>query len=345
MQAQATLPSSSNHSTARHAAQKRVTPWLVNGILIAIVGLMLLPIALIISISFKQEADVLRNPPVLLPCDDSAGNFSLTNCRFVLEGYERVLAPRPDPNALIGVQFTGRMFGIYIPNTLLYAFGAALLVFVLSGMAGYAFSRYRFRGRRVLMVAILAITGIPLLTNLLALYQMGVDLRKGFAPVATGLGAALTLGEDGVQTLQNVQERLFIILVYVGFQLPFSIWIVKGFFDTIPRELEEAAFIDGCTPIGALGRIVIPLAAPGLMAAFLLSFVNVWNEFIAGYLLIAKRDLRTAMFGMYDFLAQNIINYQVIAAACVLVAAPVVILFLFTRKTFFQAMTEGAVKG
>jgi multiple sugar transport system permease protein len=341
---QATLPPA-NNSTAAYTAQKRATPWLVNGLMIAFVALMLLPIVLIVSISFKQEADVLRKPPVLLPCYDEAGNFSLGSCRFVVEGYERVLAPKPNPNALGGVELTGRMFSTYIPNTLLYAFGASFLVFTFAGMAGYAFSRYRFRGRRALMIAILAITGIPLLTNLLAMYQMAVDLRKGFAPIATGLAEALAMGKNGAQTLQNIQEQLFLILVYTGFQLPFSIWIVKGFFDTIPRELEEAAFIDGCTPIGALGRIVIPLAAPGLMAAFLLCFVSVWNEFIAGYLLIAKRDLRTAMFGMYDFLSQNIINYQVIAAACVLVAAPVVILFLFTRKTFFEAMTEGAVKG
>ena len=332
-------------SSASYAAQKRATPIIVNIVMIAIVLIMLTPIALTLITSFKQEKDVLRRPPVLFPCDGPDGSFAVSACRFVVEGYERVIAPKPNPKAVLGIQFTGRMISTYMPNTLLYAVGSSVLVFALSGKAGYAFSRYRFRGRRVLMVAILAITGIPLLTNLLALYQTAVDVRKGFAPIATSLAASLNLGKDGATSLQNLQEQLFIILVYVGFQLPFSIWIVKGFFDTIPRELEEAAFIDGCTPIEALVRIVVPLATPGLMAAFLLSFVNVWNEFIAGYLLIAKRDLRTAMFGMYDFLSQNIINYQVIAAACVLVAAPVVILFLFTRKTFFEAMTEGAIKG
>ncbi|WP_169239349.1 carbohydrate ABC transporter permease [Candidatus Roseilinea sp. NK_OTU-006] len=312
-------------SPREHALRKQVEPWLINSAVIVIVALLLLPIALTLSTSFKREQDVLRRPPVLLPCDDPQGHFRLSACRFVVEGYERVIAPRPDPNALLGVRLTGRMFSTYLPNTVLYALLSSGLVFVLAGFAGYAFSRYRFRGRRALMVAILAITGIPLLTNLLALYQMAVDLRKSGLP-----------GYD---------ERMFIIAVYVGFYLPISVWIVKGFFDTIPRELEEAALIDGCTPIGVLWRIVVPLAMPGLLAAFLLCFVNVWNEFIAGYLLITKRDLRTAMFGMYDFLSQNIINYQVIAAACVLIAAPVVILFLFTRQTFFQAMTEGAVKG
>lgn len=341
---QVTLPSAKT-STAGYTAQKRAMPYIVNGMMITIVLIMLLPIALTFVTSFKQEDDVLRIPPVFLPCDGPDGQFSLAACRFVVEGYDRVIAPKPDPQSPLGVQLTGRMFSTYVPNTLLYAVATSVLVFVLSGMAGYAFSRYHFRGRRFLMVAILAITGVPLLTNLLALYEMGVNVRKGFAPIAAGLAETLAMGKNGAQALQDLQERLFIILVYAGFQLPFSIWIVKGFFDTIPRELEEAASIDGCTPIGALVRIVIPLAAPGLMAAFLLSFVNVWNEFLAGYLLIAKRDLRTAMFGMYDFLSGNIINYQVIAAACVLVAAPVVILFLFTRKTFFEAMTEGAVKG
>lgn len=309
----------------RYSAQKKLRPWLTNGAMIAIVVLLLLPIVLTLTVSVKREQDVLRKPPVLLPCYGADGQFSLSECRFALEGYERVLAPTADPNSILGFSLNGRMFSTYVPNTLLYAFASSSLVFVLSGMAGYAFSRYRFRGRRAIMVAILAITGIPLLTNLLALYQMAVDLRKAAIP-----------GYD---------ERMFMVAVYVGFQLPFCIWVVKGFFDTIPRELEEAAFIDGCTPIGALARVVIPLAMPGLLAAFLLCFVSVWNEFIAGYLLITKKELRTAMFGMYDFLSQNIINYQVIAAACVLIAAPVVILFLFTRRSFFQAMTEGAVKG
>ena len=89
----------------------------------------------------------------------------------------------------------------------------------------------------------------------------------------------------------------------------------------------------------------MPLAMPGLVAVFLLTFVNVWNEFIAGYLLILKNDYKTAMFGLYDFLGQNIINLQVIAAACILIALPIVILFLFARRSFLEAMIEGAVKG
>ena len=89
----------------------------------------------------------------------------------------------------------------------------------------------------------------------------------------------------------------------------------------------------------------MPLMTPGLTAIFLLTFVGVWNEFIAGYLLITKNNLKPAMFGMYDFLGQNIVNAQVVAAACIIIALPMVVIFLFARRSFFSAMVEGAIKG
>jgi len=285
----------------------------------------LFPILTTLLISFKEQADITRNPPIIFPCDTETDAFDPSACRWAIEGYERVLAPKPSETSITGFELTGNMVRIYLPNTILYATVASFFVVLLAGTSGYAFSRYKFRGNKVLMSAILAITGVPLLTNVLAIYQMGVKIRQTeFLPF---------------------NDRVFIIFVYVGFFLPLSIWIAKGFFDAIPRDLEEAALIDGCSPFGALMRVVMPLAAPGLGAVFLLTFVNVWNEFIAGYLLITKNENKTAMFGIYDFLSQNIINLQVIAAVCILIALPIVILFLFTRRTFLRAMVEGAVKG
>lgn len=298
--------------------------FLVNVALIVIVIFAMLPIATTLLISFKSQQDITRKPPSFFPCDTTTQSFDFGACRWAVEGYQRVFAPKPATNWL-GFALTGNMFRTYIPNTLLYATTTSLLVTFLAGMSGYAFSRYRFRGHRTLMVGILAITGIPLLTNLLALYQMGVTLRKLDLPF--------------------YDDRIFIVLVYMGFYLPLSVWIAKGFFDAIPRDLEESAMIDGCSPLGALMRITMPLALPGMMAVFLLTFVSVWNEFIAGYLLIAKNEHKPAMFGLYEFLGQNIINLQVIAAACILIAMPIIILFLFTRRIFFKAMVEGAVKG
>lgn len=297
---------------------------LINLALILVVIVAMIPIATTILVSFKMEKDVTRKPPVIFPCDTPTDSFDLSACRWSVEGYERVLSPESASN-IFGFSLTGNLVRTYIPNTFMYATITSLFVVLFAGLAGFAFSRYSFRGHRLLMVSILAITGVPLLTNLLALYQMSVKLRKMGIPF--------------------YDDRFFIILVYMGFFLPLSVWIAKGFFDAIPRELEEAAMIDGCSPLGALWRITMPLAAPGLMAVFLLTFVGVWNEFIAGYLLISKNEHKTAMFGLYEFLGQNIVNLQVLAAACILIALPMIILFLFTRRTFFKAMVDGAIKG
>lgn len=298
---------------------------LVNVALVAICLFALVPIATTVLISFKGERDIIRNPPNILPCDTPERAFDWRECRWALEGYERVLAAKPTEGGLFPVALTGNIVRVYIPNSFLYALTTSLLVVLLAGMAGYAFSRYRFRGHRALLVGILAITAVPLLTNLLALYQIGATLRKAQIPIH--------------------DDRIFLVVVYMGFFLPLSVWIAKGFFDAIPRDLDEAALIDGCSPFGALLRIIIPLAFPGLMAVFLLTFVNVWNEFIAGYLLVAKNEFKPAMFGLYEFLGQNIINLQVVAAACILIALPIVVIFIFARRAFFSAMIEGAVKG
>ncbi len=306
-------------------SQKFRAGFLANLAMIIVVFVALVPILTTLLVSFKREEDVTRKPPVIFPCDTPTARFDLRACRWSIEGYERVIQPTRSETSLLGFVLRGRMLRVYLPNTLTYAIVTSLVVMVLAGTSGYAFSRYRFRGHDALMIAILAITGVPLLTNLLALYQMGVSLRGAIGPL--------------------YNDRIFIIIVYTGFFLPLSVWIAKGFFDAIPRELEEAALIDGCSPIGTLVRITMPLVTPGLTAVFLLTFVNVWNEFIAGYLLITRNELKPVMFGMYDFLGQNIINAQLIAAACIIIALPMIVIFLFARQSFFRAMVEGAIKG
>jgi len=306
-------------------SRERRDSLLVNAALIIICLFVLLPIATTVLISFKREADVVRNPPVIFPCDTPTASFDITACRWSIEGYVRVFLPMPDPKAALGFDLAGRMLSTYLPNTVLYASVTSVVVVLLSGMSGFAFARYRFRGHDALLTGVIAITGVPLLTNLLALYQLSVIIRHAIPNIYS--------------------DRVFIMVVYTGFFLPLSVWIAKGFFDAIPRELEEAAMVDGCDPIGSFARITLPLAAPGMAAIFLLTFVGVWNEFLAGWLLIGPNNLKPAMFGMYDFLGQNLINAQLVAAACIIVAAPMVVVFLFARQTFFRAMVEGAIKG
>lgn len=297
---------------------------LVNLALLVISLFAIFPIATTVLISFKKQQDITRKPPIIFPCDTPTSKFDIKACRWAVEGYERVFAPKPSETALLGFELTGNLIQTYIPNTIMYAFSTALGVMFLASFSGFAFSRYHFKGHNALMTAIYAVTGVPLLTNLLAIYQMSTTLRKN---------------------VSFFDDRIFLIFVYLGFFLPISVWITKGFFDAIPRELEESALIEGCSPMGALFRITMPLALPGLMSVFLMTFVNVWNEFIVAYLLVKANEYKPAMFGLYDFLSQNIINLQVLAAACIVIASPIVVLFLFTRRTFFTAMVEGAVKG
>ena len=319
------MPQNPKTSRKYQPSRKAREGLLANAAMIVILLVALLPIATTVLISFKREEDVTRKPPVIFPCDTATSAFDITACRWSIEGYERVALPTPSETSPLGFVLKGRMLSTYLPNTVLYATVTALIVMILSALSGYAFSRYHFRGHDALMIAIFAITGVPLLTNLLALYQMGVSIRNLPIPI--------------------YNDRAFIMIVYTGFFLPISVWIAKGFFDAIPRELEEAGQIDGCSPVGGLVRIVMPLMTPGLTAIFLLTFVGVWNEFIAGYLLITKNSLKPAMFGMYDFLGQNIVNAQVVAAACIIIALPMVVIFLFARRSFFSAMVEGAIKG
>lgn len=206
----------------------------------------------------------------------------------------------------------------YLPNTFINSFCSALLVVPLAALAAYTFSRYRFRGSRTLELSILGLMMIPHLTNLLPLYRMASD---------TGL--------------LNTHEAM--VAVYMAGGLPFSIWLIRAFFDAIPAEMEEAALIDGCTPFGALWRVVMPLALPGLFAAFLLNFVDTWNEFL--FAVVLSIGSKTATVGLYDFQSSFEVAYHVWAAAAIIIMIPVLALFLATRHIFFRAMLDGALKG
>jgi ABC-type glycerol-3-phosphate transport system permease component len=298
--------------------------WLIHALLILITLITMVPIFVTVITSFKLQEDIMHLRPSLLPCDTPTQAFNITACRWTLKGYIAAVGFKQAVNSLLGFKLTGTLVTVYLLNTLLYSTAASLLVVLLAVTSGYAFSRFHFRGHRALMTGIIAITGVPLLTNLLALYQMGIILRKSGLPY---------------------DDRIFLIIVYVGLFLPLSVWIAKGFFDAIPRELEDAALIDGCSRLGALFRVIMPLAIPGMVAIFLLTFVNVWNEFLAGYLLVSQDKYKPVMFGLYNFLGENLINLQVIGAACIVIALPVIILFLYFRRSFFVAMLEGAVKG
>lgn len=261
-------------------------------ILILFSALALLPVLYTAVTSLKSGGDVLTRPPTFFPTRE-----------WSLEGYQIV--------------FNSDMLRHYLPNSLINSVSSALLVVVLAALAAYAFSRYKFKGSRVLELFILSLMMIPWLTYIVPYYRLSSQLGN---------------------------PAQFLIAVYVAGGLPFAIWIIRSFMDAIPMELEEAAAIDGCNPLQALWYVVLPLARPGLLAGFLLVFVDTWNEFLMALVLTAG-DARTAPVGLYDFFGQYEIAYHVWTAACIVIMTPVLILFLGLRKTFFQALLQGAIKG
>lgn len=212
-------------------------------------------------------------------------------------------------------------FARQILNSGINSLGGAVLTTLITAMAGYAFARLRFAGRRALFLFIVAMMLLPGITNLIPLYRIASDLRI-------------------------LNTYLVMILVYGTYGIPFGIWIMKGFYETIPKVLEEAAAIDGASPLQALFYIVVPMSLPGLASVFLINFVFNWNDFLTALVLLRSTDMKTATVGLFDFQSQltgN--NSELLAAASILIMVPGIIIFLLARKAFLQGMVEGAVKG
>lgn len=201
----------------------------------------------------------------------------------------------------------------YLPNTMFNALVTAALVVPLATMAGYAFARHRFFGSAALQLAILGVLMLPLVTNLVPLYRLASDWNM-------------------------LSTNRVMIAVHVSGGLPLSIWIAKSFFERIPRELEEVALLDGATRLEVLRYVTGPLALPGIFFIFLINLVEAWNEFLPAVILLTLPTSKTATVGLLDFQSQFEVAYHVQAAASVVIAAPVVLLFLLTHRLFFAAL-------
>ena len=224
-------------------------------------------------------------------------------------------------SVIFGDYGRGSLFPVYFKNSLIVTIGTTLLCLVVATLAAYAFSRYPFRGSNGTMIGILATQMFPQGMLLISLYLTFMRLR-----------------------MLNHYEAL--ILANTTFAIPFAIWILKGFFDTIPKEIEEAAMIDGCSRMGALTRVVMPMIAPGLIAAGVYTFLIAWDEYLYAATLMVKPEMRTLPPGiLQSFVGQFYLNWPNVMAASVLVTLPVVILFVFFQKYLVQGLTAGAVKG
>ena len=214
----------------------------------------------------------------------------------------------------------GAKFQRYIANSLMVA-GATLLLSVgLAVHAAYAVARRRFFAKDLLLFLIWATIMIPGVSVVVPLYALSVDV--GLYDTYTAL-----------------------VLVYAAWLIPTLIWLLRSFIVTIPPSLEEAALVDGCTPLRALYLVALPLLRPGLGAAAVLVFVTIWNDFLIGFALTLSDEHRLLQFGLQAFVTEGGIDWGPMMAATVFALLPAGVLFAFLQRAFIQGVTGGAVKG
>ncbi len=276
-------------------------------ILLFITFTVLFPILWIVSMSVDPRADVMRPT-----------SLNLIPPGFSLKAYTDIFAkPTSNPVSLPTLAM----------NSLLLAGGSALASVLVGTFAAYAFSRFKFAGRQVLMLAILAVLILP---NVATLAPLFVLLNR------------VVIGDFNLRN-----SLLGVGLALLSTLLPFSIWNLKGYIDTIPKELEEAALIDGASPNQTFFRIMLPLATPAIAITGFLGFMSGWTEFYLSWQFLTNPDNFTLAMALYNMTGQfaSSTPWSHFSAMAVIIALPVSVLYLALQKYMSGGLTIGGVKG
>ncbi|MEV5703824.1 carbohydrate ABC transporter permease [Actinoallomurus sp. NPDC052274] len=212
----------------------------------------------------------------------------------------------------------------YFVNSIIVSVGATACSVVVAIFAAYAVSRYRFKGRRLFTVTVLSTQMFPGILFLLPLFLIYVG-------VGNATGIALSGSRGGL------------ILTFLTFSLPFSIWMLVGYFDSIPEGLDEAAMVDGCGPLGALFRVVIPASLPGIVAVAIYAFMTAWSEVLFASVM-TNDTTRTLAVGLRAYSTETDVYWNQVMAASLVVSVPVVAGFLLLQRYLVAGLTAGAVK-
>ncbi len=282
------------------------------------VGLILIfvlfPLYWIIINSLKPESELARVGVSWLPSRPTLDNYVALVGRLI---------PFPTNVDELERQF-GRVgvfpFHLYMKNSLVIAIGTTLLSLIVAVCAAYAFSRFTFRAKGFLMLVILMVYLIP---HILLLVPLWIILRDA------GL----------------LESPVGVILAHSTGAIPFAIWMLTGYFNELPRELEEAAWMDGAGRLQALRHVILPLAVPGLIATCLFAFIVSWNEFLYASAILRKSDNRTLPVGLYALMSEARFYWGQINAGGVVATVPVAALFMIFQTYFVRGLTQGALKG
>jgi len=211
-------------------------------------------------------------------------------------------------------------FVAWFKNSILVSVSSTFLATAIGTIGAYALARLRFLGRAFMASAVLITYLVPPSILFIPLYAQIRNL--GLADSLAGL-----------------------IITYPSFTVPFVTWLLMGYFESIPEELEESAMIDGATRFGAFYRIVLPLAAPGLLAAALYAFTQAWNEFLYALVFITDVKLRTLPVGLSSFITGDVYGWGYLMAGAVLTTLPVIAAYIYLQKYMVEGLTAGAEKG
>jgi arabinogalactan oligomer/maltooligosaccharide transport system permease protein len=281
--------------------------------LVALIGVViaLFPVAYIVSAAFNG--------------DNSLSGSSLIPRQLTLDNFRSLFGTQRHTTG--HATFQNAHYLSWFGNSMIVAGGTALLTVLLSALAAYAFSRFRFRGRRLGMLTLLLIQMFPQLLAVVAIYLIVLNTGDVFHFI-------------GLNTLPAL------IIVYLGGAMGVNTWLMKGFFDTIPSELDESARVDGATPAQVFWGVVLPLAAPVLAVIALISFISTLNEFVIASVILETQQKFTLPVGLWQFIDQKYSEHWGPFAAGVLIAAiPAALLFAFLQRYIVEGLTQGAVKG
>ena len=216
--------------------------------------------------------------------------------------------------------FTKHFFGHYLLNSAIVATVSTLLSIIVGASAAYALSRLRFRGKKVILLAIISISMFPTIATLSPLYMF-------------------------LKTTRLLNNYAGLILTYMTFSLPMGIWLKSNFFGQLPKGVEEAAAIDGCSPLRTFFSIMLPLIKPATFSVGLLVFINCWNEYLYALTFMTKDSMRTVPVGIALFATNYQLPWGDMAAASVVATVPLIVLVLIFQKKIVAGLTTGGIKG
>ncbi|MDX1993463.1 MAG: sugar ABC transporter permease [bacterium] len=236
-------------------------------------------------------------------------------------------------------------FWNWLFNSILVATISTTLSVLVCALAAYSFSRFRFNGRRSLLLGILLIQVFPNLLSFVALFLMLQQIGR-LADVIPQALPFLSFIDWGFLRLFGLDSLGGLILVYLGGAMGINTWLMKGFFDTIPRDIDESAMVDGATHDQTFWMLIFPLVRPILAVVGVLSFVGTFNEFVLARFLLRDNDNFTLMVGLFSFVSAEFSqNWGKFAAGSLIAATPIVIVYLLLQDQIVGGLTQGAVKG